>query len=584
MNQLFLAVLNMSIAAVILFAFVMVMRLMLRRYGTAGFRYLLWMPFLLRLLVPYSLPAKFSIYNLFRNSVASPGGMLLSVVYLDASSIEMQANLAGENPLKKQLVQVGCGLWALGVAALLAMFAFQYLRLRAKLKTAQPAPTEHTQELVPRIRARYAPQVLYTPAVQGPIVFGLLHPRVLLPMELKNQPEVRRYILLHEFAHVRWGDHILLLLSYLALAVHWFNPLVWLARALIAWDIERCCDQRVLRQVGPAEQADYAQALVNWARNKKLGLVPYAAFGEQDIVRRVKGVLGWKKLPLASEVTLSCGIAMVFLCTATNPFLPEHVYLPQSSPFVLEQQREKFRQTAYQLKTALETGDAQLLAQLASMDPEYYTPLYEEVGQLEITVDAMRLYYNSDASAELYMQVTVQEGAGLYNQGQGALVAHFTQTEYRTDPFVDRLMPQQKYEGICLADTASEAALLTMRLCQNLHQTSFEANSLAPETVARVCMASAIEDKGEQAPFTPQRMQELAKEYFDLEQFVCTSPEVYDAQTGLYVYRQQASSQILVTQMEKDAQGGVQVTVESYDDPLCMYPLKRLECNLKKAK
>lgn len=581
MNQLFLAVLNMSIAAVLLFVLVLAGRLALRRYGTAGFRYLLWLPFLLRLLVPYSLPSVFSVYNLFHQNVSRPGGMLLSVVYLEPAFAQEQVLSTGQQLRQKQLFMAACVVWAAVAGILLLAFAVQYLRLRGALAVAYRAPDEQTQPLAKLAGLRRVPAVLYTPAVRGPMAFGILHPRVLLPMQLKEQPEVRRYILLHEFSHIRWADHLLLAVSWLALALHWFNPLVWLARSLMARDIEGACDQRVLRLVGSEEQLAYAQALVDWADKRRLSM-SYAAFGEQDVVRRVKGVLGWRRLPRWAEVLLGCAVVGVFLCTATNPVLPESTYLPQTSPFVSEGQRELFRQTAYQLQTALETGDPALLAQLASMDPAYYAPLYQSLDDLSLRVDSMRLYCNDATSAEVYLQVTVDQGAGLYAAGKGTLVAHFSQTDYRAEPFVDCLMPQQKYEGARLADTDSEAAKLAVRLCANLDQPTFEAATLSPVTVARVCMGSALEDKGESAPFTPARMAELAKEYFALDNFSCTDPAVYDAATNTYFYSQTPQPQMVVTRMEKTGDQ-MQVTVESFDDPLCLYPLQRLECQLQEA-
>lgn len=582
MYQLFLAVLNMSIAAVLLFLLVLAGRLALRRYGTAGFRYLLWIPFLLRLLVPYSLPSVFSVYNLFHRDVSRPGGVLLSVVYLSPDLAQEQVLSAGQQIHEKQLFVLGCTVWAIVAGVMLLAFAVQYLRLRAALAVAYRAPREQTESLARTAGLRRTPPVLYTSAVKSPLTFGFLHPRVLLPPRLREDDEVRRYILLHEFSHIRWGDHLLLLLGCLALALHWFNPLVWVARGMMARDIERACDQRVLRQVGGEEQLAYAQALVDWAGKRRFGM-SYAAFGERDVVRRVKGVLAWRRLPRWAEVLLGCGIVGVFLCTATNPVLPESTYLPQSSPFVSNEQRESFRQTAYRLQTALETGDPTMLAELASMDSAYYEPLYERLDGLSMTVDSMRLYCNSSRSAEVYMQVKVENGEGLYAPGPGTLVAHFTQTEYRAEPFVDCLMPQEKYEGTRLADLSSEAAKLAVRLCANLQQTTFEAATLSPVTVAQVCMASAIEDKGESGPFTPQRMQQLAMEYFALENFSCRDPAVYDAATNTYFYSPQAQQNMVLTKMEQTADNRVQVVVERYDDPLCLYPLQRLECELQKA-
>lgn len=581
--RIFMAVLNMSIAAAFLLVLVLVGRLAMKRYGTAGFRYLLWLPFLFRLLIPYSLPSVFSVYNLFHQRLARPGGALLSMVYFDPSSPQEQILSTGQTLAEKQWIQASCVVWAVGAAVMMTVFCIQYLRLWWALKVAYLAQDIPITELCNQVGLRHAPVVMYTDAVRGPMVFGILRPRVLLPLKMRQETTGKKYILLHEFSHIRWWDHGILLLGCLALALHWFNPLVWLARSIMAQDIEHACDQRVLQKIGQNEQLEYAQTLVDWASQSRFGVASYAAFGEKDVVHRIKSVLSWKRLPRWMEAILGCGIVGIFLCAATNPVLPSDSYLPTSSPLVSKQQHEKFRQSAYQLKQALESGDGMMIAQQASMDPNYFAPLYENLNQLSLHVDSMQLYCNSNTSAELYMQVTVKEGAGLYATGSGTLVAHMNQTEYREEPLVDCLMPQQKYEGVQLADTSSEAARLALRMCENVKQQEFEAKTLSPITVAKVCMASAIEDKGEYSPFSAERMQQLAKEYFALDSFSCDDPAVYDADSNTYFYTPASGQYMLVTEMQQEG-GDMRVVVESYEDPLCLYPLQKLECKLIQSK
>ncbi len=580
---MFLAALNMSIAAGILLALVLILRQVMRRYAAAGFRYLLWIPFLFRLLVPYALPSIFSVYNLFHRKVASPNGLLLTVVYLDSPTLPLaQDLLSGQAQPEWNLLAWGCVIWAIGAIGILIFFAIQYLRIRLALRVSYRVTDDRAAEWAAQAGLRRVPQMLYTDAVQGPMVFGILRPQVLLPLRMKDELADRRYILLHEFSHIRCWDHGILLMGCVALALHWFNPLVWIARNMMARDIECACDQRVLRCVGVEEQLNYAQTLVDWANQRRFGLVSYAAFGERDVTRRVKGVLTWRRLPGWAEKLLACLIVCTFLCTATNPMLPDR-YLPQSSPFVLGQQRKKFQQAAYRLENALETGDGMQLAAQASMDPAYFAELYDEIDRLSLQVNSIRLYCNSNTSAELYMNVTVKDKANVFEGGEGVLVAHLTQTDYRPEPFVDILMPRDKYESMRLADTNSEAARLALRLCANLEQPDFEADTLSPVTVARVCMASAIEDKEEMPPFSAQRMQQLAEEYFALKDFSCTDPAVYDAVSGTYFYEKIPQMRMCVTRMEQLPGENVRVAVECYEDPMCLYPLWHMECQMQKT-
>ena len=579
MIRLFFAILNMSIASSLLLLLVLAGRWVLRPYGAAGFRRLLWVPLLFRLLVPYSLPSALSIYNLLHRRLERPGGALLSLDYLDTAGVAQ--SLAGGQPLAEKQVQAAlCGLWLLGMAALLCSFFVQYLGLRRALKGAYELSGQESEACRRQVGLRRPVPVLCTKKVKGPLVFGFFCPCILLPENLKEAPD-KKCILLHEMTHVRCGDHLLLLAGNLALLLHWFNPLVWLARVLLARDIEQACDVRVLRVLQKGEQITYAQTLVDWA-GRRLMPVAYEAFGEQDLVRRVEGILEWKRLPRWAEVLLGCAVTLVFLCTATNPVLKSDVYLPVSSPFVSQSRQEAFRQAAGQLARALETGDVQALSELASLDADYFRPLYQPLAELSLTVQKIHVYCNSSTSAEVYLEVDVENGAGLYQAGAGTLVAHLTQTEYREAPLADCLMPQKKYEGIRLADSGSEASRLAVRLFANLDQDQFSAQSISPVTVARVCMESAIEDKGESPPFSARRMGELAKEYFALEGFSCHDPLVYDATREIYFYEPWPRPRLYVTDTDIGREGQMRVEVESYEDPLCLYPVQKLECNLER--
>lgn len=581
MMHLFFAVLNMSIAAVLLLGLVLVWRWGLRRFGAAGYRCLLWIPFLFRLLVPYSLPSALSVYNLFHRNLERPGGMLLSVTYLDTALTE-QVISDGQPLWAKQFRIAACAVWAVGAAVVAAAFLVQYFRLRRALKGAYRIPEEETKKYRFQAGLRRAVPVLCTDCVKGPLVFGLFHPKVLLPRVFAQDSPGRGCILLHEMAHIRRRDHWLLMAGNLALALHWLNPLVWFARALMAKDIEQACDVQVLKKLEQDEQIEYAQTLVDWAGRRILP-VTHEAFGEQDVVNRVQGVLNWKRLPRWAEILLTGAILVMFLCTATNPVLRNDVYLPVSSPFVTDSRRAAFQAAGRELAQALEGADVASLAAQASMDAEYFEPVYSVLSDLSLDVSGIRVYCNSASSAEVYLDVEVKDGAGLYQKGSGTLVAHLSQTEYREDPFVDCLMPQEKYEGIRLADSGSEASRLAVRLCANLDQAQFRADTLSPATVARVCMESAMEDKGESPPFSQERMEELAREYFALEDFFCDDPTVYDELHRVYQYEERPEPRMYVTETVSGANGEIRVVVEGYEDPLCLFPTRKLECNLTKA-
>lgn len=92
---------------------------------------------------------------------------------------------------------------------------------------------------------------------------GLFRPKIYLPSTLTETE--RGYILRHEQYHLRRRDHVVKLLSFLALCVHWFNPLVWAAFILAGKDMEMSCDEAVVRELGEDIRADYSASLLSLA-------------------------------------------------------------------------------------------------------------------------------------------------------------------------------------------------------------------------------------------------------------------------------------------------------------------------------
>lgn len=584
--ELFVSILNMSIASSVLFLLVLLLRRLLRGLGSAGFLYLLWLPLLFRMLVPYSLPSPASLFNLFGKSLSTPGGVLLSVTYFDPQQPVLQSVAGGEHLVTKELLGFAAGLWAAVAVIQAAWVLARYFLLRKKLAHGRSADLTDREPLFARATRGKRVPVIYTTAVAAPLVFGFLHPKIALPVKMQGQTEGTEYILLHELTHVRRRDYMVLQLFTAAAILHWFNPLAWLARRLMVQDMEAACDERVLGLLNSDRRVEYAQTLLNWADTRRHSL-QYANFGRSAAKQRILRALNWQQLPPWAEMVLAVVVCGVFTCALTNPVLADGHYLPVSSPFVREQQREMFRSAARQLVTALETGDAAQLAQLASMDPAYYEPVYAPFGGVHLRVEDARLYCNSNHSAEVYLTVEVLEGGGVYSEGEGVLVARLSQTGYRDEPFVTCLMPQKKYEDIRLLEDTNEAVRLAVRLAGSLdgggEDKSFTAGGLSPVTVAKVCMQSAIADKGETSPFTRERMAQLANEYFAIDGFFCDDPAVYDAAADCYYLSEFEKEACYPVEFAQAENGHATVTVESYRDPMSVFPETKLECQLTKV-
>ena len=284
--------LTMSLTAAIAAGVVMVLRLFLKKVPR-WITCLLWAVVLLRMVCPvgFSLPV-----SLMPETVSS-GAYVERVLPQQTPAAEAQATAptpatttqtpvtrettavtpAAQQPTGPDRDTVLTILWAAGAITCLAWGAISYLRLR--LRIADAILVEEN--------------IYETDQIDSPFVCGFFRPRIYLPVGLA-EPD-RRYVLLHEQAHIRRRDYLTKPLAYVALCFHWFNPVLWLAYHLFGRDIETATDQAVIRSFGRTDTAGYAAALLHLGHKPSFPRSVPLAFGEENPKHRIRSVLSYKK-------------------------------------------------------------------------------------------------------------------------------------------------------------------------------------------------------------------------------------------------------------------------------------------------
>ncbi len=297
--------LHMSLSASAVIGIVLAARLALKR-APKWITCLLWMVVLFRLLCPVSLESPVSLVPALPALRASAlDAMLPGIVFYSSYDTPLQKQIVSQlgqlSPTSAYITcQAPASLWlsaiyAFGVLAMLLWGLISYLRLRRKLTGA----------------IRLEQNLWLADRIASPFVLGLFRPRIYLCSSLSQ--EEQRLVLLHEQAHLRGRDQVWKLLAYLALCLHWFNPLVWLAFILSSRDLELRCDEAVLKALGPEIRADYAAALLRFATGRR---IPTAlAFGEGSPKSRIRNLSRWKQAaPWVIAVSVALCVAVLGLC------------------------------------------------------------------------------------------------------------------------------------------------------------------------------------------------------------------------------------------------------------------------------
>ena len=284
LERIFLQVINMSYIGSIVIVLILATRLLLAK-TPKKYSYILWAVALVRLIVPISFESVMSLMqvnptpisnNIFYDTSPNINTGMPNIDQSISNSLPAADVGASVNPMQVWIF-FGSLLWILGIAVLLIYGSVSLRRIKIRLEKANCEKGN----------------IYRSDNVETPFVLGLIQPKIYLPAFLSDGE--KDYIVLHEQTHIKRFDHVIRFISYLALCIHWFNPLVWIAFWLSGKDMEMSCDESVINQLGHSVKRDYSQSLLNLATGRmKIGLTPLA-FGEGDTKGRIKNILNYKK-------------------------------------------------------------------------------------------------------------------------------------------------------------------------------------------------------------------------------------------------------------------------------------------------
>ena len=311
MAAVFLKLLNLSISASWLVLAVLVLRLVSKR-SPKWMNVLLWGIVALRLMLPFSIESALSLIPSAETvspavvqfdpapTITSGVKIIDNAVNPSLSEHFAAAPLASVNPLYVW-TEIAGWVWLIGLGAMLLYALVSYLRLRRRVS----------------VSLCVRENIYLCDAISSPFILGVVKPRIYLPSGLDEVQQ--QNVLSHERAHLARRDHWWKPLGFALLAVYWFNPVLWLAYALLCRDIELACDERVIRTMDESAVKTYSTVLLACSMPRKAVITCPLAFGEVGVKERVRNALHYKK-PAFWVVAASVAVCVVVaVCFLTNP-------------------------------------------------------------------------------------------------------------------------------------------------------------------------------------------------------------------------------------------------------------------------
>lgn len=206
----------------------------------------------------------------------------------------------GRFPLPERLLQIFCGIWAVGVLVFWLVWAYTARRFKKRLLGA----------------IRVEEGVYETSEVAASFVDGIFHPVIYLATGLSGA--AKEYVLCHERVHIRRHDPLIKALALFLLSIYWFHPLIWLAFQKMCEDMEMSCDERVVEHMGAQIKKEYSNTLLQMAQGADETSL-FAAFGGNEVKSRVKNILSYRKPKKWLAILLLVAVAAVGIGLGLNP-------------------------------------------------------------------------------------------------------------------------------------------------------------------------------------------------------------------------------------------------------------------------
>lgn len=307
MSEFFLATVNMSISASWIVLTLLVLRLFLKK-APKWITVLLWGIVAVRLICPFTIESVVSLIPsaetispeimMNKSPEINSGVQIINRVVnpIISGSFSPEPG-ASVNPLQIW-ISILSVIWLAGFIGMLLYAVISYLRVERKLGEA----------------VLLFDNIYQSESISTPFVLGIIKPKIYLPFNINEQ--YVEHVVAHEEVHIHRKDHWWKPLGFLLLALHWFNPLMWISYSLLCRDIELACDEKVIREFDAEQKADYSQALLMFSVNPRFIAACPLAFGEAGVKDRVESVLNYKKpafWAIAAALVISIAMAVCFL-------------------------------------------------------------------------------------------------------------------------------------------------------------------------------------------------------------------------------------------------------------------------------
>ncbi len=312
--------LEMSLTGGVLILIVLLLRaIFLNRLPKTAF-IVMWAVVLVRLLLPVSFfgttatetVAEAPEVSTIEAVTPTEESEVREVITLDSYNSASQSTTTAETAEWANIFRI---IWFAGTVICAIVLAVSYILSVHRFNKSENLESDFISAFQSSNKLRRTVTVKLSDKTTTPLTYGIIHPVILLPMgmDLSDQKQLK-YVLMHEYIHIRKLDNLLKGISSAAVCIHWFNPLVWVMNRFLSRDIELRCDESLLRQCQGDCRADYALTLIDLEDKRRGFATAGTAFAMKASEERIVAIMKYRKITPASMLAMV--LCITLLCTA----------------------------------------------------------------------------------------------------------------------------------------------------------------------------------------------------------------------------------------------------------------------------
>lgn len=333
-----MSLLQMSVSGTVMILFTVIIRSLLIHNIPKRTFLVLWCIILVRLLIPFSLPCAISAYSLLTRKAAEiPQNMtapLLRDIFTE-SAADIPAAPAN-TPSADSSVDLRTVVWLTGVFLCLVFFTVSYVKCNMRFRESLPVDNEYINRWLAGHKTFRRISVRCSDRISAPLTYGIFRPVILLPKNFgRLGNDELKFVLTHEYVHIRCFDAAFKLALIAALCIHWFNPMVWVMLIIANRDIEISCDESVIRMLGDCEKQTYAMTLIRMEERKSVLPSLNSNFSKNAIKERLVAIMKFKKASVLTVVASACLVAGTTTVFATSAWVQNDNASPSDTTSVV---------------------------------------------------------------------------------------------------------------------------------------------------------------------------------------------------------------------------------------------------------